>query len=228
MTMYPYIGARAADAHDHHLACCDPEHRIDARLQALFPLAGATILDVGAGSGVHACRLAAAAQEVLALEPDPAMRRQLHRRLADPGAPERISVLAGGAERMPVRDRSIDLVHARFAYFFGTDACLPGLAEAARVVRPGGGMAVIEAVADCPFTALHWPAHLRDQGPVLAFWRRQGFAVDRIDTAYAAPDRERLRAGLVLENGEAGADAILAQVAGSSIPWSVWLFHRRW
>jgi SAM-dependent methyltransferase len=52
-------------------------------------------------------------------------------------------VLAGSAERIPLPDRSVDVVHARFAYFFppGADA---GLAEVLRVLRPGGHLVVVD------------------------------------------------------------------------------------
>ena len=41
------------------------------------------------------------------------------------------------AEALPVPDASVDVVHARWAYFFGP-GCEPGLAELDRVVRRGG------------------------------------------------------------------------------------------
>ena len=45
--------------------------------------------------------------------------------------------MAGSAERLPLPPCSVDVVHARFAYFLtpGGDA---GLAEVLRVLRPGG------------------------------------------------------------------------------------------
>jgi SAM-dependent methyltransferase len=64
------------------------------------------------------------------------------RRVADLGL-ERASVLAGSAEEVPLADGSVDLVHARFAYFFGPRS-EAGVAEVARVLRPGGSFCVID------------------------------------------------------------------------------------
>ena len=49
----------------------------------------------------------------------------------------RVRVLRGSAEHIPLADQSVDVVHARFAYFF-PPGCDAGLAEVMRVLRPGG------------------------------------------------------------------------------------------
>ena len=49
----------------------------------------------------------------------------------------------GTAQSLPVPDASVDVVHARWAYFFGP-GCEPGLAELDRVVRRGGTAFVID------------------------------------------------------------------------------------
>lgn len=55
-------------------------------------------------------------------------------------------VLPGSAEQIPLDNDSVDVVHARFAYFFPTanNDCSAGLAEVLRVLRPGGSLVVID------------------------------------------------------------------------------------
>lgn len=52
----------------------------------------------------------------------------------------------GSAEHIPLDDAGVDIVHARFAYFFPTadNDCSAGLAEVLRVLRPGGSLVVID------------------------------------------------------------------------------------
>ena len=40
-------------------------------------------------------------------------------------------------------DHSVEMIHARWAYFFGP-GCEPGLTEVARVLRPGGTAFLID------------------------------------------------------------------------------------
>ena len=54
-----------------------------------------------------------------------------------------VDVRAGTAQRLPLPDASVDVAHARWAYFFGP-GCEPGLRELDRVVRRGGAAFVID------------------------------------------------------------------------------------
>jgi hypothetical protein len=54
-----------------------------------------------------------------------------------------VTVREGAAQDLPVADASVDIAHARWAYFFGP-GCEPGLAELDRVVRRGGTAFVID------------------------------------------------------------------------------------
>ena len=54
-----------------------------------------------------------------------------------------VDVRPGTAQAMPLPDASVDVVHVRWAYFFGP-GCEPGLAELDRVVRRGGTALVID------------------------------------------------------------------------------------
>ena len=95
-----------------------------------------TIVDLGCGTGFWLPRYATNAAGVIGVEPDPDLRAIAERRA---GA----EVVAGSAEHLPLPDDSVDVVHARFAYFFPPH-CEPGLHEALRVLRPGGALVVID------------------------------------------------------------------------------------
>lgn len=105
-------------------------------MRARAPWAGRTLLDLGCGSGYWLSGYAEEAAEVIGVEPDPRLLPLAAAR--DP----RARVLHGSAKHIPLPDQSVDMVHARFAYFF-PPGCDAGLAEVMRVLRPGGRLIVI-------------------------------------------------------------------------------------
>ena len=97
--------------------------------------ATAAVLDLGAGTGKLTRSLVSRFDDVVAVEPAPAMRRLLER-----GVPE-ARVLDGSAEAIPLADASADGVFAAesFHWFDGERA----LAEIARVLRPRGALVLM-------------------------------------------------------------------------------------
>jgi SAM-dependent methyltransferase len=96
---------------------------------------GRTVLDLAAGTGKLTRLLVPSGANVLAVEPVHEMRAELERRV--PG----VAVLAGTAERLPLRDASVDAVTVAQAFhWFDADAALR---EIHRVLSPGGGVALI-------------------------------------------------------------------------------------
>ena len=128
----------------------DPETAVErfsasAELAALRSLlgdvlVGATVLDLGAGSGVAAAGLLmAGAARIVAVEPDPSDSVGLGA-LTRVSAAREIAPLAAFGEALPVADGSIDVVYCRQVLHHTTD--LPAaLRECARVLRPGGAFA---------------------------------------------------------------------------------------
>ncbi len=114
----------------------DPDGHVLAAMRARAPWAGRTLLDLGCGSGYWLGGYADEAAEVIGVEPDPRLLPLAADR--DP----RVRVLHGSAEHIPLDDQSVDVVHARFAYFF-PPGCDAGLAEVMRVLRPGGTLVVV-------------------------------------------------------------------------------------
>jgi SAM-dependent methyltransferase len=94
-----------------------------------------TVVELGAGTGKLTELLVAAGHEVIATDPLPEMLTQLRARV--PGARTAVAT----AERIPVASFSADVVVCAQAFhWFDHDVALP---EIARVLRPGGVLALV-------------------------------------------------------------------------------------
>jgi SAM-dependent methyltransferase len=97
--------------------------------------AGSSVLDLGAGTGKLTRMLAAQGHHVAALDPSPEMLTRL--RMVVPSA----ETLRATAESIPLPASSIDAVTAAQAFhWFNAQAALT---EIQRVLRPGGGVALV-------------------------------------------------------------------------------------
>jgi SAM-dependent methyltransferase len=105
---------------------------------ALAP--GARVLDLAAGTGKLTVRLLEAGLDVVAVEPQAVLRE----RLAELIGGERVR--EGVAEAIPLADASVDAVTVADGFHWFEHA--QALAEIRRVLRPGGGLAVLVTVPD--------------------------------------------------------------------------------
>ncbi|MBV9214260.1 MAG: class I SAM-dependent methyltransferase [Actinobacteria bacterium] len=112
-----------------------PGEVVDALARELDVGRESTVVDLAAGTGKLTRELVPRAGRVVAVEPSEAMRRQLAALV--PGA----QALDGTAEAIPLADASADAVFVAEAFhWFATQ---PAVAEIARVLRPGGGLALL-------------------------------------------------------------------------------------
>lgn len=105
--------------------------------------AGGTVVDVGAGTGTFAIALAAhaAAPSVVGVDGDPAVQA-LARRKPDAA---RVRWLPGRAEALPLPDASADVVAlSLLLHHLAPATKRAALAEAHRVLRPGGAVHVAD------------------------------------------------------------------------------------
>jgi SAM-dependent methyltransferase len=204
----------------------DPDGLIEVAMAGIHDWAGQRVLDVGCGSGFHLPRFAQTASVVVGVEPHEPLATLARQRIRDLSLAN-ASVLDGTAQGLPLADHSMDVAHARWAYFFGP-GCEPGLAEVERVLRPGGTAFVIDNDASRS-TFGRWfrrsmPAH--DPVAIERFWARQGWSRRRIDMRWSFGSRAAFESVLRIEFAETLADAIMADHAGTGVDYAVNLWWR--
>jgi ubiquinone/menaquinone biosynthesis C-methylase UbiE len=203
----------------------DPDGRLWAALRERADWAGRDVLDLGCGSGFHLPRFAEDAATVTGVEPHPDLVALARRRTrAQPG----VRVLQGTAQALPLPDRSVDVVHARWAYFFGP-GCEPGLTELDRVVRRGG----MALVVDNDPTRSTFGGWFRrgypdvDPAAVERFWSTHGWTRTPVDMNWRFSARADLEAVVRIELDPATADAVLAEHTGVEVDYAVNVWSRQ-
>lgn len=200
---------------------------IEAAMSSLHPFEGADLVDVGCGSGFHLPRFAAlGCTSVIGVEPHPPLVELAADRVKGIAG---VRAVEGVAQSLPLPDDSIDIAHARWAYFFGA-GCEPGLAELTRVLRPGGTAYVIDNDATRStfgrwFTRAY-PTY--DPAAVERFWIRQGWSRERLTIDWTFDNRDDFEQVVRIEFPETAAEGILAEHAGTSVDYAVSLWHRRY
>ncbi|WP_417219842.1 class I SAM-dependent methyltransferase [Arthrobacter sp.] len=170
----------------------DHEGTLRRALGEAAGLSGKVVVDLGCGSGFWLRGYAAQAASVIGVEPDPSLLELARARVAAQGL-DGVQVLHGSAEHLPLADGSVDVVHARFAYFFPTPTndCTPGLREVLRVLRPGGTLVVIDNDQDNgQFAAMLRACDTAQQfqgtgDHVRSWWARQGAETRQVMSSWS-------------------------------------------
>jgi SAM-dependent methyltransferase len=178
----------------------DPDGHVLAAMRRLAPWNGRTVLDLGCGAGFWLPVYAREAGQVVGVEPDPVLRAKAAARVGD--LPD-VAVLPGSAEHLPLADRSVDVAHARFAYFLdpGGDT---GLAEVMRVLVPGGSLVVVDndyrwgQFADLLAAASKKPPQQTADG-IDGWWRQRGATRHEVRSRWQFAGRADLAAVLNIE-----------------------------
>lgn len=123
------------------------------RAELLDQARGCTV-EIGAGTGLNLPHYPEELDDLVLLEPDPAMRSRLERNLDRRG--RRARLVDASAEELPFDDASVDTVVSTFV-LCTVDAPGVALLEIARILRPDGQLLFIE--------------HVRSSSPSLARWQ---------------------------------------------------------
>ena len=187
MSLY---GRFFAAVYDRALAATE-EAGLAERRATLLAQAGGRVLEVGAGTGLNLRYYGEAVTELVLCEPDPSMAAKLEQRVATAGGAAR--VVMAPAEGLPFADGEFDFVVATLVLC--TVADLEGaLAEARRVLAPGGRLLFCE--------------HVRSPDPRVAHWQRRLTPLQRRVARGCHLDRDPVgamaAAGFALEELELG------------------------
>ncbi|MCB9738376.1 MAG: class I SAM-dependent methyltransferase [Deltaproteobacteria bacterium] len=174
-------------------------------LDALGPLGDGEFLDVATGTADVALALARRGDEVrvVGLDPSSGMLGVGRRKVGDAGLAGRIELVQGDAQAMPFADDRFAGATMAFGIRNVPDR-VRGLREMARVVRPGGVVAVLELGEPrrgllAPFARLHVHHIVPRLGALISGAREYRYLQESI-AAFPAPETfcEKMReAGLV-------------------------------
>ncbi|KAA1419551.1 class I SAM-dependent methyltransferase [Nocardioides humilatus] len=203
----------------------DPDGTLWSALESHVSWRDRTVLDLGCGTGFHLPLFAATAARVIGVEPHPALVRLAQRRTR---SLTNVEVVNGTAQQVPLPDASVDVMHVRWAYFFGP-GCEPGLAELDRVVRPGGTALVIDNDGSrSTFGAWFrqgYP-HLPTPTEIERFWSQRGWTRTPVDMGWRFESRADLESVVRIEFKREVADAILRHHEGLEVDYAVNLWTR--
>jgi SAM-dependent methyltransferase len=162
------------------------------RRVALLAEARGVVLEIGAGTGANLGHYGGGVERLVVTEPDPFMRARLERKAVHALVPVEVEVevVEAAAERLPFADGTFDTVVATLVLCTVVEPAA-ALAEARRLLRPGGRLLFLEHVRG-DGTAARW------QDCLEPLWRRlgagchpnrdtvtaiqqAGFAIDRLD-----------------------------------------------
>jgi ubiquinone/menaquinone biosynthesis C-methylase UbiE len=156
-------GRAFAVLYDRGLKATEENGLRDMRREVLSGASGRTV-DLGAGTGVNLDLYPDAVTELVMVEPDPHMIKQLRAKAAGRGG---VEILEASAQGLPFADNSFDTAVFTLVLCTVPDPEL-ALREAARVLKPGGKLLFIEHVRADEAGLAHWQDRLEKPWRFLA------------------------------------------------------------
>jgi len=142
--------------YDRGIATTEEAGLRETRREMLAGASGRTI-DLGAGTGANLDLYPESVTELVLAEPDPHMLRKLHAKAGEAGADA--EVVQAPAEDLPFPDSNFDTAVFTLVLCTVPDPAA-ALAEAARVLRPGGKLIFVEHVRSEDASLARWQDRL--------------------------------------------------------------------
>lgn len=221
----PWTDADTA-LHARLTAAIDPDRKVLAALDRIVPLSGKRIADVGTGIGHYPMLLARRTGRMYGIETDPELLAEARRRAADAHQPN-IRIVEGSPTSLPLRDGAVDIVLT--AGISPDDSSMPAIAEALRVIRPGGRLVAIGYYGRDDMSQLLEPevvaASMEATRRRTGWWLRNGFKIKVVHARVDLSDPELAHELLPRLYGDRGR-AFLMAPHGTSLRLNLGLYHR--
>lgn len=204
----------------------DPDRKVLEALERIVPLSGRRIADVGTGIGHYPMLLARRTGRTYGIESDPRLLAVARRRAAASHQPN-IRIVEGGMGALPLRDAAVDIVLT--GQVEPEDGSAAAIAEAMRVLRPGGRLIVIGYYGRDDLGALLEPEvveHAREATQRrTGWWIRHGFKIKVVHARIDLGDDALAHELLPRLYGDRGR-AYLMRPHPSTLRLNLGLFHQ--
>jgi len=202
----------------------DPDGVIERAMREQHDWSGATVLDIGCGTGFHLPGFAESATRVIGVEPHADLIARARRRCTGLG---NVEVRTGVASALPVDAASVDIAHARWAYFFGPGT-EPGLAELDRVMRRGGTAFIIDNdVSRSTFSQWFRSAYPGVKARVVeAYFSGHGWTRTPLEMRWQFDTRADFEAVVAIEFPAVVAERVVAEHPGTGVDYAINLWSK--
>jgi len=215
----PALHARLGEA-------IDPDRKVLGALERIVELSGKRIADVGTGIGHYPMLLARRTGRIYGIDSSPDLLAEARRRAVDSHQPN-IRIVEGVPTKLPLRTSAVDIVLT--SSILPDDGALPAIAEAFRVLRPGGRLIVIGYYGRDDVAALLEPETVAQAMEATqrrtGWWLRNGFKIKVVHTRVDLSDSELAHEMLPRLYGDRGR----AYLMGPHRPFlrlNLGLYHR--
>jgi len=186
-------GRMFAAGYDRAMAATE-QAGLGSHRSSLLARVNGAVLELGGGTGANLPYFSRAVDELVITEPEEAMARRLEAKLV--GHPLPVRVVRAPAERLPFEAESFDAVVSTLVLCTVDDPA-QALAEAHRVLRPGGRLVFVEHVRSADPGLARWQDRLHGPWKVVGHGchcnRATAQSIEQAGFTFVELERDRLR-----------------------------------